>query len=385
MQSDIDNSVMSANENGAGQASNGATERSPLLANGSSRTKDNGAVERQDEQEADDESDNTPAIEEPTTLQLILTMGPCYFGTFLAALDSTIVATLSGPISDEFHSFTLLSWLASAYLISNAATQPLSGRLTDIYGRRNGLVLSYILFAIGNLICGLAKDEGVMILGRVVAGMGGGCMNTISVFVASDLIPLRRRGLWQGIGNLAFGLGSGIGGIFGGWLHDVWSWRIAFYVQVPAVLLAAVIVFFRVDIPVKVTDKNRLKRVDFLGAFTLVAALVLLLLALNSGGNIVPWNHPLVYVSLPLAALSLAAFVYVEDKVASEPVIPVRLLLNRTVASACLTNWFASMALFSYMYYGPVILFGARCMLFTDLTRSIFKREDILLLLPVPG
>ena len=110
-------------------------------------------------------------------------MGPCYIGSFLAALDSTIVATLSGPISDEFKSFTLLSWLASAYLISNAATQPLSGRLTDIYGRRNGLLVAYVLFAIGNLICGLARSEVVMLIGRVVAGMGGGCMNTISVFV----------------------------------------------------------------------------------------------------------------------------------------------------------------------------------------------------------
>jgi len=321
------------------------SERSPLLGSGHSNDRPNQSLSDQD---------NTPIPKEPSTLELALVMGPCYFGTFLAALDSTIVATLSGPISDEFHSFTLLSWLASAYLISNAATQPLSGRLTDIYGRRDGLLLAYAFFAAGNLICGLAKSEAVMILGRVVAGMGGGCMNTISVFVASDLIPLRRRGLWQGFGNLAFGIGSGIGGIFGGWLHDVWTWRAAFIVQAPCVLLAGVIVFWRVKIPIKVTEESRLKRVDFLGAFTLVTALVLLLLGLNSGGNIVPWKHPLVYISLPLSALFLGAFVYIEDKVASEPVIPVRLLLNRTVASACLTNWFLSMAWFSYLYYGPI-------------------------------
>lgn len=180
--------------------------------------------------------------------------------------------------------------------------------------------------------------------------MQGQCLTTTS----SDLIPLRRRGLWQGFGNVAFGLGSGIGGVFGGWMHDAFSWRWAFLVQVPAVLLAAVVVYFRVNIPVKETGKDRIRRVDFLGAFTLVAALVLLLLGLNSGGNIVPWNHPLIYVSLPLAGVFFATFIYVEDKIATEPVIPVRLLLNRTVASACLVNWFDSMAYFSYLYYAPV-------------------------------
>jgi len=159
-----------------------ATETSPLLGAKSSAAERANANDTTAQQQ-DETSDLPPEVNEPSTWDLALTMGPCYIGSFLAALDSTIVATLSGPISDEFKSFTLLSWLASAYLISNAATQPLSGRLTDIYGRRNGLLVAYVLFAIGNLICGLARSEVVMLIGRVVAGMGGGCMNTISVFV----------------------------------------------------------------------------------------------------------------------------------------------------------------------------------------------------------
>ena len=109
-----------------------------------------------------------------------------------------------------------------------------------------------------------------------------------------------------------------------------------------------------VDIPVKETDKSKIKRVDFAGAASLVTTLVLLLLGLNSGGNIVPWNHPLVYVSLILSAVALAVYIYVEEKVASEPIIPVRLLLKRTVWAACLSNWFASMAFFAYLYYAPI-------------------------------
>jgi hypothetical protein len=91
--------------------------------------------------------------------------------------------------------------------------------------------------------------------------------------------------------------------------------------------------------------------VDFLGALALVMTLVLLLLGLNSGGNIVPWNHALVLVPLVLSFFSLLGFIYIEAKVASEPMIPVRLLLDRTVAASCLANWFITMVIFMIMFY----------------------------------
>lgn len=269
-------------------------------------------------------------------------------------LDMTIIATLSGPISADFHSFELFSWLASAYLIANAALQPLSGKLTDIYGRKTGLVWANVFFLAGNLICGLAQKQWVIILGRVVAGIGGGCINTIATFIASDLVPLRRRGAVQGLGNVCFGLGSGLGGVFGGWISDGFGWRLAFLIQVPFIFLSGLIVFFMVNIPIKETNTSRIRRVDFLGALTLVATLVLLLLGLNAGGNIVPWDHPLVYVPIPVSVLLLLLFIFVEEKVASEPVIPVRLLLKRTVAAACLSNWFGSMAFYAFLFYAPI-------------------------------
>ncbi|KAJ9667266.1 hypothetical protein H2201_002467 [Coniosporium apollinis] len=325
-------------------------EQSPLL-NKHLPNPDNGAAEQQAE---DQDVHGTPIAKEPTTKELVITLCSIWVGVFLAALDSTVIATLSAPISTSFNSFTLLSWLASAYLIANAALQPLAGRLTDIFSRRAGLIFSNIFFAAGNLICGLAKSEWVIIFGRVVAGMGGGGLFAISTFVASDLVPLRKRGLWQGFGNICFGLGSGLGGVFGGWINDVWGWRVAFLVQVPFVVVSGILICFTVHIPVKEKNVSRIKRVDFLGAFTLVVTLVLLLLGLNSGGNVVSWTHPLVLTSLPLSAVFLLIFIYVEDGVASEPIIPVRLLLNRTVASACLTNWFTTMSVFALLYYGPI-------------------------------
>ncbi|PPJ58944.1 hypothetical protein CBER1_04098 [Cercospora berteroae] len=313
------------------------------------------ALEAQAEQERREyESGHVPLAAEPSTRKLLATMSPLWMVTFLAALDTTIVATLLNPISSSFNSGTSFSWIATGYLIANSAFQPLSGKLTDIYGRRAGLIFAFTFFSAGTLLCGLAKNAEMMILGRVVAGAGGGCLNTVSVFVASDLIPLRKRGLWQGIGNVVFGSGMGLGGVFGGWINDTYGWRYAFYIQVPFAVVGGLFGTYMLDIPVKETDKSKIRRVDFLGAITLVTALVLLLLGLNSGGNIVPWNHPLVYVSIPLSFVALAAFVFIEDRVASEPIIPVRLLLHQSVAAACLTNWFMTMSVFGLIYYGPI-------------------------------
>lgn len=195
-----------------------------------------------------------------------------------------------------------------------------------------------------------------MIFGRVVAGMGGGGVTAIATFVTSDLVPLRKRGLWQGIGNICYGVGSGTGGVFGGWINDTWGWRWAFLIQIPFIVISSILVWWKVDIPVKETDASRLKRIDFLGAGTLVFTLVLFLFGINTGGNQVPWTHPTVLVSLILSGVFLLIFIYIEEKVASEPIIPLRLLTDRTVLSACLTNWFCTMSVFAVFLYMPLYL-----------------------------
>ena len=193
-----------------------------------------------------------------------------------------------------------------------------------------------------------------MILGRVVSGFGGGGLQTITVFIMSDLVPLRKRGLWQGFGNLVFGLGMGCGGVFGGLMNDKLNWRWGFLVQVPFFFLNAILAYFIINIPVKTSSKGRWRRVDFPGSILLVTALILLLIGVNTGGNQLPWTHPLILTSIPLSLLVLAAYTYVEACVVPEPIIPVRLLTDRTVASACLTNWFCAMAAFASLYYLPL-------------------------------
>ncbi|KAK8034360.1 hypothetical protein PG993_009355 [Apiospora rasikravindrae] len=180
----------------------GRSERTPLLQN---------AIPAEQPQGPSDDDEQAVVVEEVTGAKLWLILCSGWVGVFLGAIDASIIATLSAPISSEFKSLSLMSWLATAYLIANAACQPISGRLTDIFGRGPGLVFSNLFFAAGNLICGLAKDEFVMILGRVVAGIGGGGLMTISTFLATDLVPLRKRGIIQGVGNIAYGSGAMLG------------------------------------------------------------------------------------------------------------------------------------------------------------------------------
>ncbi|KFA77829.1 hypothetical protein S40288_00451 [Stachybotrys chartarum IBT 40288] len=331
------------------------SEQTPLLQPQSDSP---AARESPEENEgSDQEQERTVVAKQLPFRRLALIMATSWLGVFLGAIDSTIIATLSAPISSEFKSLSLMSWLATAYLISNAACQPVSGRLTDIFGRGPGLVFSNIFFAAGNLICGLAKDQSVMILGRVIAGIGGGGLMSISTFLGSDLIPLRQRGVVQGIGNLCYGSGAMLGGIFGGAVNDhtKWGWRLAFLVQVPPVLFSAVAVSILVRVPPKQSDKSYLARIDFGGVFLTVTFLVLLLLGLNAGGNLVPWTHPLVLTTIPLALVAFATFLWWESRVV-QPIIPVRLLLTRTVLSACLCNLFCTMAVMAGLFYVPLYL-----------------------------
>jgi len=213
------------------------------------------------------------------------------------------------------------------------------------------------MFAIGNLICGFAQSEWVLIFGRLMAGIGGGGLMAIGTFVLSDVVPLRRRGLWQGLANIFFGTGSGIGGLFGGWINDTLGWRAAFFIQIPVTLAAIIMVFLTIKIPVvETSDKSKFRRIDFLGAISLFMTLVLGLLALSSGGNFVPWTHPLVLVSAPLSLVSFVIFLITELKYAAEPMIPIPLLYDRSVAGACLTNSLMSMSRFALLFYLPVFL-----------------------------
>ncbi|KAK4168988.1 major facilitator superfamily domain-containing protein [Cladorrhinum sp. PSN259] len=338
----------------AGEAATSPSETSPLLAN---TTNNNNTTAILAPQDAHDDEITVIPTAPMSTARLALTLSASWVGVFLGAVDASIIMTLSGPISSEFKSLSLLSWLAASYLIANATFQPLSGRLTDVFGRGPGLVFCNLMFGLGNLICGLAKDEKAMIFGRVVAGIGGGGLMSISTFLGSDLVPLKKRGVVQGIGNICYGTGAMLGGVLGGFINDstALGWRLAFLFQVPVIAVSGILVFFLVNVPPKVSNKSALSRIDFTGTFLIIGFLVLLLLGLNAGGNLVPWTDPLVLTTIPLGVVMLGGLVWWESRV-RQPIIPVKLLWDRTVFTACITNFCCTMVMMMTMFYVPLYL-----------------------------
>ena len=292
------------------------------------------------------------------TDKLLLTLSSPYILAFLFALDSTIVATLATPISDEFASLPLLNWLASSFFIANTISQPLAGRLTDVYGRRNGLLVAAVLFCVGNCLCAASRSAATVILGRVIAGLGGGAFGPIATFVVGDLLPLRRRGLWQGSLNVWFGIGSSLGGPIGGIINDTLDWRAGFWIQVPITVLAVLLACLFLRLPPRpLADediaKPRYKIVDFPGAVTLSILFTMLLLSVSTGGDSLPWTSPLVILGLALPLIMLPLLVWLESR-HKYAIIPPQLFKNTTIIAACMTNFFASLARFGLFFYMPV-------------------------------
>jgi predicted MFS family arabinose efflux permease len=236
-------------------------------------------------------------------------------------------------------------------------TQPLSGKLTDIFGRRTGFLFCLMLFGVGNLVCGLGRSKATIILGRALAGIGGGGCNSITTFISSDLIPLRRRGVWHGMGMLVYCSGVGLGGVIGGVINETWGWRWAFIALTPFTLLSGVgIACF---LPALLSSKEqgfrtRLWRIDFSGSVVLVVTIALLLVGLNQEDLSVASSRRVMEIALPLAAASFAVFVIIELYYAKEPVFPIELLAKRTTSGACLASWFTSMAVYTLMFYVPL-------------------------------
>lgn len=161
----------------------------------------------------------------------------------------------------------------------------------------------------------------------------------------------------QGIANLWYGVGAMIGAVIGGLFHDRTDvgWRLAFLVQVPPSLLIIPIIWILVKVPPKQSDKAYLARIDFPGVFFTCSFLILLLLGLNTGGNTVPWIHPLPLTTIPLSIICFAGFIWWEGK-AKQPIIPIALFQDRTVVSACGASLFISMLLMAATFYVPFYL-----------------------------
>jgi EmrB/QacA subfamily drug resistance transporter len=284
----------------------------------------------------------------------VLTVGGLMLGLLLAALDQTIVGTAMPRIVAELQGFQHYAWVTTAYLLTSTAVVPISGKLSDMYGRKFFLIGSSVMFVLTSALCGLSQDMTQLIVFRGLQGVAGGVLTSTVFTVISQIFPPAERGRIQGVFSGIFGLASIVGPLLGGYLTDNLSWRWVFYVNLPVGLIALTVLWFSFP---NIRPVVRERRIDYLGAVTLVAGVVPLLLALSWGGNDYPWSSPEILGMFALAAVMLVTFVWIESR-AAEPIIPLSLFRNRIVSVSVLALMLMAIGMFGTILFIPLFIQG---------------------------
>ncbi len=277
----------------------------------------------------------------------------------LAALDQTIVATAMPRIIGQLNGFDRYAWATTAYLLTSTAAGPIFARISDIYGRKWVLLAAAIFFLFSSILCGSAGEfpwlglDGMtqLIIFRGLQGIGGGVIMAIVFSVIGDIFPPAQRGKYIGLFAGVWGLASMIGPALGGWLTDHWSWRWIFYVNVPVALIAIAVLFFAFPY---VRPEGVQRKIDYMGAFTLVGFLVPLLLGLTFG-NSLGWSSLPVLSLLLLSAVVLLLFARIENR-APEPIIPPKLLAITDIRLALVVLLCAAVSMFDVILFAPLFM-----------------------------
>ena len=312
---------------------------------------DAAALEGQQKQDSSKQYEGLPEVKK----QLKYILPAVGIGVFLVAADQTLVAASYGRIGSELKALNLTSWIATAYFLTLTSFQPLYGKLSDIFGRKACLLSAYAVFGTGCIFCGLAQNINQLIVARAFAGIGGGGMSTVVSILLSDIVTLRERGKWQGYLNVVFATGASSGAPLGGLLADSIGWRWAFLAQGPLCLVAFIAVFFALHLPRNddTNWKEKLRRIDFLGAAILISAVFTLLLALDRGGN-VSWKSTITLVGMGISIPLFVIFVLVEMKVAKEPFAPGHVIFHPAILPCFLCNFFATGGWMAALFFIPL-------------------------------
>jgi EmrB/QacA subfamily drug resistance transporter len=254
--------------------------------------------------------------------------------TALVAIDSTVIATAVPSIVSNIGGFSEFPWLFSIYLLAQAVSVPLYGKLADLFGRKPLILFGVGLFLLGSILCGCAWNMRMLIAFRAIQGLGAGAVAPMSMTIVGDLYTVEERAKVQGYLGSVWGVSAVVGPTIGGVFSEYVSWRWIFFINIPLCLLAGYMLLRHFSEQVEPGHP----RIDYRGAALLTSGCTMLILAVLEGGQAWSWGSVPELALLVCGTLLILGFVRVEQR-APEPVLPLwvftrRLLLTCSLISA---------------------------------------------------
>lgn len=286
--------------------------------------------------------------------ELKIVVASLMVGLFLSGLDSNIVATAMPTIAGKLGGFDKLTWVSTAYIVTSTLATPLLGKLSDLFGRRPVYMTTITTFLVGSALCGAAGSINQLIAFRALQGIGGGGIMALSFAIVGDLVSPRDRGKYIGAFTSAFALSSLAGPLAGGWIVDHTSWRWIFYVNIPIGIGVLIVTSVVLKLPFSRIDA----KIDVLGATLMSAAIVSVLMALEFGSDH-GWSSPEIIGLFILSVVLTGAF-WMQEKRASEPMIPPRLMRNKVVVVSCILGFLMGTTMYGASIYFSVFFQDVR-------------------------
>ena len=272
--------------------------------------------------------------------------------TFMAAMESSIVATAMPSIVAALGGFRLFSWAFAAYLLTQAVTIPIYGRLADLYGRKRVFFAGAGLFLVASTLCGLAWAMVPLVLFRALQGAGAGAIQPIATTIIGDVYQPEERARIQGYISGVFGVAAIIGPMLGAFLVQHVTWSLVFWINLP--IGAVTFVMFGLFFHERRTPRRH--QIDYLGSALMMFGAGALMLALVEFGNSAGLPTILTLAAAGLGALVVLA---VHERDAAEPVLPLRLWRHRVIAVGSFSGLTAGIVMMSLNGFLPLYVQGA--------------------------
>jgi EmrB/QacA subfamily drug resistance transporter len=264
---------------------------------------------------------------------------------FTAILSSTIVANALPTIMSELKGTqTDFAWVITAALLANAATTPIWGKLADLFDKKVLVQLSIVIFVAGSVMAGLSQTIPLLLTARVVQGIAMGGLTALAQAIIGSMIPPRDRGKYSGYMGAVMAVGTAGGPLLGGFIVDSpLGWRWTFFVCVPLAVVALILL----QITLKIQHVKRPAKIDWLGSILLTTGVSLLLIWVSFAGNpdYYDWWSWQSALMVGGGVALLALLVVVESKV-SQPIIPLKIISERTTALAIWASVAVGVAMF---------------------------------------